>query len=113
MDLVVDVAGPTTLRESANSLKLDGIIAVVGFVGGEGGNKEMPNLLDAWLHLYTARGIWVGSRIQMEDMCRAIDALPRLRPIVDPNVFKLNQLKEAYEYLSSGKNTGKVGIEID
>ena len=113
MDLVVDVAGPTSLRESADSLKLDGMICVIGMAGGEGGNREMPKLLDTWINLYTARGIWVGSRLQMDEMCRAIDANPGLRPVVDSNIFKLHQFKEAYEYLSSGRNLGKVSIEID
>lgn len=38
---------------------------------------------------------------------------PTFRPHVDSNVFKLEQLKEAYEYLASGKHQEKVGIEID
>ncbi|KAL4867285.1 hypothetical protein BDV12DRAFT_209960 [Aspergillus spectabilis] len=116
VDLVVDVAGPSTLRESAESLKLDGQISVVGFIGGEGGegSREMPSLLETWLNLYTARGIWVGSRVQMEEMCRAIAADPTgLRPVVNERVFKLHELREAYEYLAEGRNQGKIGIEID
>jgi threonine dehydrogenase-like Zn-dependent dehydrogenase len=49
----------------------------------------------------------------MEDMCQAIEANPdRLRPIVDPKIFTLDQVREAYEYLSSGKHQGKVCIDI-
>ena len=85
--------------------------SVIEFVVGEG--REMPSLLDTWTKLYTARGIWVGSRQQMEEMGQAIGGNPRFRPRVDLNVFKLGQLKEAYEYLASGRHQGKVGIEID
>jgi NADPH:quinone reductase-like Zn-dependent oxidoreductase len=110
-DIVVDVAGPTTLKQSVESVKLDGIVSVVGFAGGEA--KEIPSILDCWINLFTARGIWVGSRIQMEDMCQAIEAnLERLRPITDSNVFTLDKVKEAYEYMESGKNRGKVCINI-
>ncbi|KAH8701809.1 putative alcohol dehydrogenase [Talaromyces proteolyticus] len=113
VDLVVEVAGPTTLKQSAASVKLDGTISVVGFVGGES-KETMPSLLDTWINLFTARGLWVGSRLQMEDMCRAIEANPdRLHPVVDPRVFKLSQVKEAYEYLASGKHQGKVCVEIE
>ena len=115
VDFVVDVVGPTSLKQSVESVKLDGIISVVGFVGGEGkGEGEgMPTLLDCWTNLFTARGIWVGSRLQMEEMCQAIAANPdRLRPVVDPKVFTLDALREAYEYLSSGKNQGKICIHI-
>ncbi|PGH23219.1 hypothetical protein AJ80_02635 [Polytolypa hystricis UAMH7299] len=111
VDVVVEVAGQTTLKQSAASLRLAGAISVVGFIGGEG--KDAPNLLDCWINFFTARGVWVGNRIQMEDMCRAIEAnLDKLRPVLDPKVFTLDQVKEAFEYQWAGKHQGKVGIEI-
>jgi NADPH:quinone reductase-like Zn-dependent oxidoreductase len=118
VDLVVEVAGPTTLRQSAESLKLDGQISVVGFIGGQGdghgnGNAQgqVPSLLETWLNLYTARGVWVGSREQMEEMCRAVEA-SGIKPVIDEKGFKLEELREAYEYLAEGRNVGKIGIEI-
>ena len=115
MDHVVEVAGPATLKQSVESVKIDGIISVVGFVGGDGGGAaEVPNLLDAWLRNFIVRGIWTGSRQHMEALCRALEAnLDKLRPVVDSRVFKLDQLKEALEYLKLGKHQGKVCIEID
>ncbi|RYP52448.1 hypothetical protein DL768_002371 [Monosporascus sp. mg162] len=113
VDHVVDVAGPASLEQSAASVKLDGVISVVGFVGAVADAKRMPSLLDCWMNHFLARGIWAGSRMQMEDMCRAIAANPeKLRPVIDPRVFTLDQVKEAYEYLESGQHQGKVCIEI-
>ncbi len=67
VDIVVgEVAGAVTMKQSVASLKLDGTISVVGFVGGEADGAEVPDLLDPWLKHYTARGISVGSRQQME-----------------------------------------------
>ncbi|KAI1506780.1 hypothetical protein F5X99DRAFT_365516 [Biscogniauxia marginata] len=112
VDLVVEVAGPSTMHQSVASVKLDGVISVVGAIGGSA-EGTMPSLLDCWINLFTTRGVWVGNRLQMEDMCRAIEGnLERLRPIVDPNVFSLDQIKEAYEYLESGRHQGKVCINI-
>ncbi|GKT49797.1 zinc-type alcohol dehydrogenase-like protein [Colletotrichum spaethianum] len=114
VDLVVEVAGPATLSQSLASVRLDGTIVTTGFAGGEAKGQEMPTFLDSWLSLVTVRGVWAGSRMQMEDMCRAIEANPgKLRPVIDPKVFKLEQLKDAYEYLESAKHQGKVGIVID
>jgi NADPH:quinone reductase-like Zn-dependent oxidoreductase len=111
VDVVVEVAGPSTMHQSIESVKLDGLISVVGFVGGETG-KQLPTLLDTWMKLFTARGLWVGSRAQMEDMCKAIEAnVDKLRPVVD-RVFTLEQAKEAFEYMLAGKHQGKVVIEI-
>lgn len=112
VDVVVEVVGASTMSQSAQSVKLDGLISVVGFVGGEG-KGAMPTLLDTWLSLFTARGLWVGSRLQMEEMGRAIEAnVEKLRPVVD-KVFTLDQVKEAYEYMLEGKHQGKIGIQID
>ncbi|KAJ5605576.1 hypothetical protein N7510_008357 [Penicillium lagena] len=112
VDIVVEVGGPTTLNQSMASVKLEGLISTIGFVGGES-KEPMPSLLDTWLNLFTTRGVGVGNRLQMEEMCRAIEASPdKLRPVVDPKVFTLDQLKEAYEYLESGKHQGKICIEI-
>ncbi|KAE9380804.1 putative alcohol dehydrogenase [Stipitochalara longipes BDJ] len=115
VDHVVEVAGTATLKQSVESVKIDGTIAMVGFVGGDGGGQEqIPSLLETWLRNFTARGVWTGSRQHMEEMCRAIEANPdKLRPVVDSRVFKLHELKEAFEYLKQGKHQGKVCIEID
>ncbi|KAI1320505.1 zinc-binding dehydrogenase [Xylariaceae sp. FL0255] len=113
VDFVVDVTGPSGLGQSVQSVAPDGTIVVVGAVAGLGGDAKMPTLLDTWLNLFTCRGVWVGSRMHMEDMCRAIDGnVERLRPVLDLKVFKLEELKEAYEYMAAGKHSGKVGIEI-
>ncbi|OTB19502.1 hypothetical protein K445DRAFT_373217 [Daldinia sp. EC12] len=113
VDYVIDVVGPTSLKQSVAAVKHDGVISILGAVGGGDSTAEMPVLLDCWMKLFTARGLWVGNRIQMEDMCRAVEAnLDKLRPVVDPNIFTLEQTKEAYEYLASGKHQGKVCIEI-
>ncbi|KAF6793033.1 putative alcohol dehydrogenase [Colletotrichum sojae] len=113
VDLVVDVAGSSTLKQSVASVRLDGTICTAGLAGGDGKDQEVPTLLNAWLSLYTVRGIWCGSRLQLEELCSAIEANPeKLRPVIDPKVFRLEQLKEAYEYLESGKHQGKIGVEI-
>lgn len=113
VDLVVEVAGASTIQQSVASLKLDGTMSVVGFVGGENKEAEVPNLLDPWLKHYTVRGIAVGSLLQMEAMCGAIEAnVEKLRPVIDQKIFKLEEVKEAYEYLQAGRNLGKVCIAI-
>ncbi|KAH9907388.1 zinc-binding dehydrogenase [Xylariomycetidae sp. FL2044] len=113
VDYVVEVAG-TSMDQSVASLKMDGTILVVGAVGDADKPKRVPTLLDSWMGLFTVRGVWCGNRMQMEAMCRAIEANPeRLRPVVDPRVFKLEEAQQAYEYLASWKQQGKVCIEID
>lgn len=113
VDLVVEVTGTTSLKESMDALRLDGTMSVVGFAGGQT-DQQLPSLLDSWLRLFTVRGLWVGTRLQMEEMGRAIEGnVDRLRPVVDKKVFRLEQLKEAYEYLWEKKHQGNVCIDLE
>lgn len=113
VDHVIEVAGPASMRQSLASVKIDGVITIIGFVGGKKGEDE-PGFLENLNHLCTTRGILVGNRGQMEDMCRAVEANPeKLRPVVDLKVFTFDQLKEAYEYQWSGRHQGKVCIEVN
>lgn len=110
-DHIIEVAGATSMQQSLNSVAIDGVISIIGFVGG-GAEKE-PSFLSCLLNLCTARGVLVGNRVQMEDMCRAVEAnLQQLRPIVDSKVFTLETVREAYDYQWSAKHIGKVGIQI-
>ncbi|OJD20978.1 hypothetical protein ACJ73_07683 [Blastomyces percursus] len=111
VDIVVDVVGAATLKQSVASVKLDGMVNVIGFMAppkpGEG--EPMPGLIHVLMAGCTARGVWTGSRLQMEEMCRAIKAnVDKVRPVLDSKVFTLEQTREAYEYLASRKHTGKV-----
>ena len=112
VDHVLEIGGPSTLRQSVNSIKTGGVITVMGSVG-KNDAANVPTLLDCWMNNITARGIWAGSRLLLEEMCQAVEGnLDKLRPVVDPNVLPLEQLKDAYEYLESGKHQGNVCVSI-
>ncbi|KAL7943525.1 hypothetical protein V8C42DRAFT_109551 [Trichoderma barbatum] len=113
VDHVIQVAGPKEMEQSIAAVKMCGAIDIIGFVAG-GADDQEPAFLRCLANLFTARGILVGSRVQMEEMVEAIEAHPEaLRPVVDEKVFKLEQLKEAYEYQWSGKHFSKVVVEIN
>lgn len=108
---VVEVAGSKSIGQALEAIRLDGVLSIIGFVSGAG---DQPGLIECLNHQCTARGILVGSRRMMEDMCAAVDANPeKLRPVIDSKTFKLDQLKEAMQYQWDGKHQGNVGIEID
>lgn len=41
---VVEVGGPTTMKESLKAVKIDGVISIIGFIGGF--SKDQPTFLD-------------------------------------------------------------------
>jgi NADPH:quinone reductase-like Zn-dependent oxidoreductase len=99
------------MAQSLNIIKIDGVISIIGFLGG-GKSKEEPRFLDCLNNIGIARGVLVGSRVQFKGMNKAIDA-NRIKPVVDSKIFKLEEAKEAYEYMWDQKHFGKLVIKVD
>jgi NADPH:quinone reductase-like Zn-dependent oxidoreductase len=95
--------------QSLSAIKVDGVISNIGFLGGL--SEDQPTFLELKKSLCTVRGIAVGSRLQLEDMNRAIEAND-IHPVVDKKVFAMSELREAYQYLLDQKHFGKVCIKI-
>ncbi|KAH7627766.1 hypothetical protein SMAC4_08655 [Sordaria macrospora] len=109
VDHVIEVGGEDTMEQSLKAVKYEGIISLIGFLGGA---KPKDNILEPLSKICTIRGIYVGSRQQLEEMCAAIEAND-IHPVVDQKVFTLDQTKEAYEYMWAKKHFGKIGIKIE
>ncbi|KAI1429023.1 hypothetical protein F5Y12DRAFT_588305 [Xylaria sp. FL1777] len=108
VDIVIEVGGANTLQQSLKAIKYEGTIAIIGFLGGA---KAQASLIDCLTNICTARGVYVGSRHQMEDMVSAIE-VNDIHPVVDSRVFTLEQAKEAYEYQWAKGHIGKIAITI-
>lgn len=108
---VVEVGGPNTMTQSLKAIGFDGVISIIGFIGG-GKAEKQPSFLDCLMNICTVRGVYVGSRAQMEEMNRAIEA-NNIKPVVDEKVFKLAETKEAYQYMWDQKHFGKLCISIE
>lgn len=89
------------MAQSLKAIKIDGVISIIGFLGGAG--EKQPSFLECLNNICTVRGVLVGSRLQFEEMNRAIEAND-MHPVIDAKVFKLEQLKEAYQYMVSLSN---------
>lgn len=111
VDHILEVGGPTTMAQSLQAIKMDGVISVIGFLGG-GSSNDQPSFLDCLNRICIVRGILVGSRLQFEEMNQAIDA-NKIKPVVDSKIFKLEEAKEAYEYMWDRKHFGKLVITTD
>ncbi|KAI1052553.1 hypothetical protein LB507_009745 [Fusarium sp. FIESC RH6] len=110
VDHVIEVGGATTMTESLKAVAIGGLVTIVGWIGGDGETgPSFPQILSS---LAVIRGIAVGSREQFEAMIRAIEAT-NIKPVLDQRVFKLEDLKEAYKYMSDQKHFGKVAISIE
>jgi NADPH:quinone reductase-like Zn-dependent oxidoreductase len=128
-DIILEVGGPNTIGESLKAVKPGGDIHLIGFLGGVEQNPQ-ATIWQARQAMCNLKSVVVGSRVQFEEMNRAIEGL-QLRPVVDESMFGLEQLRDAYQYLVSelsekkaptrhsnefqmdGKHVGKVVVDID
>lgn len=108
---ILEVGGPNTMAQSLKAISIDGVISIIGFLGGAKGEQQ-PTFLECLNNICTVRGVLVGNRMQFEEMNRAVEAND-IKPVVDEKVFSLDQTKEAYQYMWDQKHFGKLCIKID
>lgn len=107
VDVVVDVGGTATLRESLAAVAFGGRISLVGNLTG--GAVEL-DVVPIFMRQVRLQGILVGHRESLEAFTRAV-AASGLRPVVD-RVFPLGEIRAALEHLQSGSHFGKICVEL-
>jgi NADPH:quinone reductase-like Zn-dependent oxidoreductase len=106
VDHVLEVGGPGTLERSIRATRLGGTISLIGVLAAH--PERNPSVMDVMFRGQTMRGIYVGSRRMLEDLCRAIE-VNGIVPVID-RVFGFTEVQEAYRHLKSGQHFGKVVI---
>ena len=106
-DLVVDVGGKETLEQSVKSLAYGGMLSIVGGLSGYDGAISSLGLLNKTA---SARGVYVGSRVDYQRMSAFIDQ-QRLRPVID-KTFPLDQFDAALQHLRTGNPVGRVVLKL-
>jgi NADPH:quinone reductase-like Zn-dependent oxidoreductase len=110
VDHIIEVGGVGTLDRSLKSIKIGGIINIIGQVAQNTEFKH-PGLQRAiTFKAAILRGILIGSVAQFKNMNRLFSA-HKTKPVVD-KVFPFEQAPEAYAYLDSQKHVGKVVIKV-
>jgi NADPH:quinone reductase-like Zn-dependent oxidoreductase len=107
VDHVVETGGAGTIDESIKAAGMGGSISLVGLLTGAGGRLDMLPILAKTLRI---QGIVVGSVEMFERMIGMIDHLG-IRPVID-EVFEMQEIAAALEYLKSGRHLGKIIIKI-
>jgi NADPH:quinone reductase-like Zn-dependent oxidoreductase len=108
VDHIIEVGGPSTVKQSLAAVKIDGVISIIGFLGGAK-NENEPSFMEILSRICIVRGVFVGNRVQFEEMVctsgsclvlrlmtlqdRAIEAA-KIKPVVDEKVFTLEEAKE-------------------
>jgi NADPH:quinone reductase-like Zn-dependent oxidoreductase len=104
---LLEVGGKDSLQHALASLAPGGHIALIGGLGGFGGDVPALSLMG---RNASVSGIYVGSRENFEAM-NAFIAKHRLQPVID-RVFDFEDAQGAYELMESDQFQGKIVIRV-
>lgn len=104
---VLEVGGKDSLPHALATLGNGGHIALIGGLGGFGGNVPAVSLMNANI---TVSGIYVGSREDFEALNAFIDK-HHIKPVVD-KVYEFNDAAAAFDELDKGESFGKTVIRV-
>lgn len=107
VDLVVEVGGAGTLEQSLRSVRLGGMVCLIGNLAGI--VAQLPLTL-IFMQQVRVQGILVGHREGFEAMNRAI-AAHGMRPVVD-RTFSFEEARAAFELMAAGGHFGKVCVRV-
>jgi len=99
VDMVLDIAGGKTLLQSLQSVKLGGVVTLIGIHDGFN-PAEWPSILQVLVHGCSVRAIAAGSRAQFQELVEYINT-HAIVPVLDEQVFEFGDMREAYAYLVS------------
>lgn len=104
-DLIVDVGGKNTLKQSTQCLAWYGTLSIVGGLTGYDGDIPAVDLL---MKHARAQGIYVGSRADYLAMSAFITA-HKLKPAIE-RTFPFEQYPDALKLMESGNFVGKIVV---
>ncbi|KAJ3528154.1 hypothetical protein NM208_g10337 [Fusarium decemcellulare] len=104
VDHILQAGGPGTMPQSLQAIRFEGIIHVIGAINylDQTFPPDSVTVSDILVHMCVMRGFLVGSRRQMEDMIRAVEA-DNIHPVIDEEIFPFEKAKEAYDAIQTGE----------
>jgi NADPH:quinone reductase-like Zn-dependent oxidoreductase len=107
-DATLDIGGAESIDSSIRSLRMEGFVGLVGFLGG----PVLPvDFFRSVVYTVRMKGISVGTREDFEDLARAVE-VNGLRPVIS-QVFPMEKVQEAFRYMQGGSHVGKVVVRVD
>jgi NADPH:quinone reductase-like Zn-dependent oxidoreductase len=104
---VLEVGGKDSLSHALATLGAGGHIALIGGLGGFGGDVPATLLMSGNI---TVSGLYVGSRADFEALNAFIDA-HHVKPVID-KVYEFRDAAAAFDYMDKGESFGKTVIRV-
>ncbi|CAE6442457.1 unnamed protein product [Rhizoctonia solani] len=113
VDHVLEIGGKGTLVEAVRSIKVKGVVHIIGLPEDEAPATALYDLAAA---LVFSQGKTNGVATGGKDLAQRLDSFiskHNLKPWLDSKIFRWEEAREAYGYFQSGAHFGKVVIRID
>ncbi|KAF2732839.1 NAD(P)-binding protein [Polyplosphaeria fusca] len=107
VDVVVEVAGSSTIAQSLRASRRGGLVAVVGFLSE---SKEQDLVIPIIMGGYTVYGVFMYTKVHTEAMTKMFEE-KRLKPVI-AKVFEWEDAGKAFEMLSRQSAVGKIVIKV-
>jgi len=108
---VLELVGPATLKDTFNHVIPEGIVCNTGELGGQWYMDGFDPIADIHNGAYLTS--LSSGEVTSSKLNEMLDYIKNYHVEVAPTkVFKLNEVKEAHEYLESGDNLGKVVVVL-
>lgn len=107
VDEVVEIGGAGTLGQSITACRIGGHISLIGVLAGFAGEVPTAQIFSQNIRI---DGITVGSRVEQEDMIRAIEA-NSIKPVIS-DTFALEELAAAFGHQAAHKHFGKIVVTV-
>lgn len=104
-DLVLELGGEQTMRESLSCLKTNGRVSVIGILSGAMASFSIVEMLFKQLRL---SGVTVGSHQDVGALVHFLE-LHNIHPVVD-SVFATDAAQECYQAMVGAKHFGKLVV---
>ncbi|KAL6860803.1 hypothetical protein J3F83DRAFT_747593 [Trichoderma novae-zelandiae] len=111
VDVIVEVGGAASLRQSLKAIRMGGTISLVGLLNSSEPLDPPFSPVELLASQATIRAIGAGNRQDFIALMKAIDA-NRIKPVIDRRVFSMNEVREAYQHMWDRKHLGKVIIDL-
>ncbi|NSL88992.1 NAD(P)-dependent alcohol dehydrogenase [Chitinophaga sp. Mgbs1] len=103
----IDVAGAASIVNSVKSVRMNGFVGAVGFIGGAQLPVDLFTLVSSYVRL---QGFSTGSLQSFKNFAAAIET-NNIRPVIDA-VFDMEHVQDAFRHMLSGNHFGKVIISL-
>lgn len=108
IDLTLDVGGNETINQSILSCRENAFVGLAGFLSG---SKITIDIFPLIINYIRLQGFSVGSAQELQDLVKAIE-VNNMKPIID-SIYPVENVKDAFNRLKSGKAFGKIIIKFD